>query len=115
MNNKKIKRPWGSYTVLNEGDNYKVKLIEVNPSARLSLQSHTYRCEHWTIIEGLCQVIQNNIYEIMYKSKTCLIPIKSKHRLINISRKKLLKIIEIQYGVCDENDITRYEDDYGRI
>ena len=115
MKNKKIKRPWGSYTVLSKGKDYKVKLIEVKPNCRLSLQSHNHRTEHWTVVEGYGYAMINNVLYACFSNVALQIAATSKHRLVNKSKKVFLKIIEVQCGKCYENDITRYEDDYGRV
>ena len=110
-----VEKPWGSYQVLEEGTNYTVKNIIVNPGGELSLQSHKHRSELWIIAEGEAVVTINDEIKILKENKTIFIPRKSKHRLANESAKKLI-IIELWYGdILDENDIERFEDIYERI
>lgn len=107
-------RPWGFFKVLYEYPNYKVKLLHVNPHSRLSLQSHAQRQEHWIIESGTGQaVIDDKVIELK-KNMYCFIDKGQKHRLIN-STSEPLQILEIQMGdYLGEDDICRYEDDYGR-
>lgn len=106
------KRPWGKFTLLQEGNQYKVKCIEVNPGASLSLQYHNSRFEDWIIVEGSGVVCDGN------ETRNCIVGDR-----FHIAPKKVhratggpngLKFIEIQRGICDENDIVRLQDDYGR-
>ena len=107
-------RPWGSYTILDKEANYLVKRIEVLPSESLSLQSHNHRSEHWTIVSGVAQVQIGEILKTLKANQFIEIPKGAKHRLTNIGESTLV-IIEVQLGdKIDENDITRYEDKYGR-
>ena len=107
-------RPWGSYTVLQIEANYQVKRIEVLPGESLSLQSHDHRSEHWTIISGTAQVQIDEKSKTLTRNQSIAIPQGSKHRLANPGESPLV-IIEVQIGdKLDENDITRYEDKYGR-
>jgi mannose-1-phosphate guanylyltransferase / mannose-6-phosphate isomerase len=110
----KVERPWGNYTVLEEGENFKVKRIMVRPGQKLSLQYHKHRSEHWVVIKGEPIIIngENNFY--LKENQSIFIPAKNKHRLINDS-KKIVEIIETQYGVyLGEDDIVRLEDIYDR-
>ena len=110
-----VKKPWGSYQVINEGKNYLVKKIIVNSHSKLSLQSHKHRSEHWVVVKGLAEVTINGIIRNLESNQNIYIPLKAKHRLANISDKNLI-IIEIWYGeILDENDLTRYEDEYNRV
>lgn len=108
-------RPWGTYKVLEEDKNFKVKRIEVNTSAQLSLQLHEHRDEHWVIIEGEGEVtIDDKIINVKTNDKV-FIPKKSKHRIKNIGQTPLI-FIEVQYGsYLGEDDIVRFEDKYGRV
>ena len=107
-------RPWGSYTVLIEGDGYKVKRIVVNPGARLSLQMHYHRSEHWTVISGTGEVTLDDKKIIFRENESTFIPMGVKHRLENPGRVPLA-VIEVQCGkYLGEDDIVRYDDDYGR-
>jgi mannose-1-phosphate guanylyltransferase/mannose-6-phosphate isomerase len=107
-------RPWGSYTVLDKETNYLVKRIEVLPSESLSLQSHNHRSEHWTVVSGVAQVQIGEILKTLKANQFIEIPKGAKHRLTNVGESTLV-IIEVQLGdKIDEDDITRYEDKYGR-
>ena len=108
-------RPWGWYLVIDKGDRYKVKSIEVNPGASLSLQMHHHRAEHWIVVEGTAMVQVNGKTEIIYENQSTYIPLGSKHRLSNPG-KIPLRIIEVQSGsYLEEDDIERFDDNYGRI
>ena len=108
-------RPWGWYDVITEGSRYKVKCIEVNPGSSLSLQMHHHRAEHWVVAEGTAMVQVDDKTEIIYENQSTYIPIGSKHRLSNPG-KIPLKIIEVQSGAyLGEDDIERFDDDYGRV
>ncbi|AEI14383.1 mannose-6-phosphate isomerase type II [Flexistipes sinusarabici DSM 4947] len=108
-------RPWGSFTVIDSGEKYKLKRIEVLPHKRLSLQKHMFRDEYWTIIQGKGEVqIEDAVIEAG-PGKMYHIPRESRHRISNKSNIKLI-FFEVQMGdKLEENDIIRYEDDYGRI
>ena len=107
-------RPWGNYTILDKEANYLVKRIEVLPGESLSLQSHNHRSEHWTIVSGVAEVQIGEILKTLKANQFIEIPKGAKHRLSNIGQSTLV-IIEVQLGdKIDENDITRYEDKYGR-
>ena len=111
-----IQRPWGNFTTLQSGASFKIKCIEVNPLKSLSLQSHRHRSEHWIVIEGEAEVTnQENLYRITTNEST-FIAQGSKHRLHNPSSKTILKIIEVQSGsYLGEDDIERFEDQFGRL
>jgi len=107
-------RPWGSYTILHKETNYLVKRIEVLPGESLSLQSHNHRSEHWTVVSGVAQVQIEETLQILQTNQSIEIPKGAKHRLANLGESNLI-IIEVQLGdKLDEDDITRYEDKYGR-
>ena len=107
-------RPWGSYTILHKETNYLVKRIEVLPGESLSLQSHNHRSEHWTVVSGVAQVQIEEILQTLQTNQSIEIPKGAKHRLANLDESSLI-IIEVQLGdKLDEDDITRYEDKYGR-
>lgn len=111
----KTDRPWGSYIILEEGVEYKIKRIIVNPKKRLSLQSHKQRSEHWVVIKGKAKVTVADQVIVLKKGESTFIPKKTKHRLENTS-KEPLEIIEVQNGsYLGEDDITRYEDDFKRL
>jgi mannose-1-phosphate guanylyltransferase/mannose-6-phosphate isomerase len=111
----KVNRPWGSYTVLEEDqDGFKIKRIEVAPGARLSLQSHNQRSEHWVVVSGTATVTNGNEVITVQKNQSTYIPIGAKHRLENLGTEPL-HIVEVQVGeYLGEDDIQRYEDNYGR-
>jgi mannose-1-phosphate guanylyltransferase / mannose-6-phosphate isomerase len=109
-----VKRPWGSYTVLDTGPSYLLKRIEVLPGEALSLQSHQHRSEHWTVVSGIAEVTRDQETFHLNAGDSITIPKNAKHRLRN-SQSDLLIIMEIQFGhLLDENDISRFEDRYGR-
>ncbi|MDO8927279.1 MAG: mannose-1-phosphate guanylyltransferase/mannose-6-phosphate isomerase [Sideroxyarcus sp.] len=111
----KVNRPWGSYTVLEEDpEGFKLKRIEVAPGARLSLQSHAKRSEHWVVVSGTATVTNGDEVLTVHKNQSTYIPIGAKHRLENRGNEPL-HIVEIQVGdYLGEDDIQRYEDNYGR-
>ena len=111
----KANRPWGSYTVLEKDqDGFKIKRIEVAPGARLSLQSHTQRSEHWVVVSGTATVTNGDEVITVQKNQSTYIPIGAKHRLENLGDDPL-HIVEVQVGdYLGEDDIQRYEDNYGR-
>lgn len=107
-------RPWGSYTILAEGDGFKVKKITINPGAKLSLQMHYHRSEHWTVISGTGKLTLDDKVVIFKENESTYIPIAVKHRLENPGSIPL-SIIEVQNGrYLGEDDIVRYDDVYGR-
>jgi len=109
-----VRRPWGSYTVLEEGPGYKIKRIEVLPGARLSLQMHHHRSEHWVVIAGTAEVQLGERVFLLAENQSVDIPKTTEHRLSNPG-KVLVEIIEIQSGpYLEEDDIVRYDDVYGR-
>jgi mannose-1-phosphate guanylyltransferase/mannose-6-phosphate isomerase len=111
----KVNRPWGSYTVLEEDpEGFKLKRIEVAPGARLSLQSHAYRSEHWVVVSGTATVTNGDDIITVLKNQSTYIPIGTKHRLENRGSEPL-HIVEIQVGnYLGEDDIQRFDDNYGR-
>jgi len=110
-----IERPWGSYTVLESGDRYKIKRLVIKSGARLSLQLHRHRSEHWVVVSGTARVTKGaEIYDV-HPNESTYIPVSTKHRLENPG-KVLLQIIEVQNGeYLGEDDIERIEDDYRRL
>ncbi len=113
--NKTVYRPWGYYTVLNSGEGFLTKCICVNPGAKLSIQLHHHRQEHWAVIEGKALVLKGEDYFELEKGQSIDIAKEEKHSLQN-PYETPLKIIEIQQGdILDENDIVRFEDMYGRV
>jgi mannose-1-phosphate guanylyltransferase/mannose-6-phosphate isomerase len=112
---KTVQRPWGTYTVLGEGPGYKIKRITVNPASRLSLQMHRQRSEHWVVVSGTARVTsEGRVYDLQTNQST-YIPPQTKHRLENVDRSVPLEIIEVQNGpYLGEDDIVRFDDDFGR-
>lgn len=109
-----VYRPWGSYTVLEEGKGYKVKRISMLPGRRLSLQMHRQRSEHWVVIAGTARVTRNNTVFELGPGESTGIPKQVRHRLENPGTGSL-EVIEVQYGAyVGEDDIIRYQDDYER-
>ncbi len=110
-----VYRPWGYYTVLNQGDGYLTKMICVSSHGQLSLQSHNFRSEHWVVLSGTARVVLDNKSYILKPGSSIDIPVKVKHSLGN-PYKEELKIIEVQKGdKLVEEDIIRYKDIYGRV
>lgn len=108
-------RPWGKWEVLDAADEFCVKKITVNPGAKLSLQSHNFRAEHWIIVKGKALVTLGDDKLIKKQNDAIYIPEETKHRIQNDSA-DVLEFIEVQTGDnLDENDIIRYEDSYGRV
>lgn len=107
-------RPWGSYTILEEGPGFKVKRVTVNPGGRLSLQLHHQRSEHWVVIAGTARVTRGEEVFDLQVGQSTAIPVETKHRLENPG-KETVHIIEVQNGpYLGEDDIVRFKDDYGR-
>jgi mannose-6-phosphate isomerase-like protein (cupin superfamily) len=108
-------RPWGSFTILDEGDNYKVKRIEVLPGKRLSYQKHARRSEHWMVVKGVARVTLDGEDRIVQIGEVVDVPVGVAHRTENPAD-DLLVFIEIQRGdYLGEDDIVRLQDDYGRL
>ena len=108
-------RPWGSFTVLDEGDNYKVKRIEVLPGKRLSYQRHSRRAEHWYVVRGTANVTLNGDEILVKMGHSVDIHLGDAHRVENPDNAELLVFIETQTGdYFGEDDIERLEDDFGR-
>ena len=109
------RRPWGTFTVLDEGDNYKVKRIEVLPGKRLSYQQHSRRAEHWYVTNGTAKVTLNGTEIIVKSGEAVDIARGDAHRVENPDDAELLVFIEVQTGdYFGEDDIVRLDDDFGR-
>ena len=107
-------RPWGSFTVLDEGDNYKVKRIEVLPGKRLSYQKHSKRAEQWVVVQGTARVTLDDREITVQLGEAIDIAIGSAHRVENPGNETLI-FIEVQRGsYLGEDDIVRLQDDFGR-
>lgn len=109
-----VVRPWGTYTLLEEGTGFKIKRIVVKPSASLSLQMHYHRSEHWVVVSGTANVVNGEHEMTVRTNESTFIPAGQKHRLENPGSVDLV-IIEVQSGdYLGEDDIVRFEDKYGR-
>jgi mannose-1-phosphate guanylyltransferase/mannose-6-phosphate isomerase len=114
LTHRTVHRPWGSYTVLEGGDRYKIKRIEVKPGAKLSHQLHHHRSEHWVVVAGTARVTSGDREYDVHPNESTYIPMSTKHRLENRG-KVPLQIIEVQNGeYLEEDDIVRFDDDYDR-
>jgi mannose-1-phosphate guanylyltransferase / mannose-6-phosphate isomerase len=110
-----VTRPWGSYTVLQEGAGFKIKRIEVKPGAALSLQMHARRSEHWVVVSGEARVTRAERVFALAANESTFIPANTAHRLENAGTVPLA-IIEVQCGdYLGEDDIVRLDDRYGRV
>jgi len=108
------RRPWGSFTVLQEGVCFKIKLIEIAPHKRLSLQRHKSRAEHWVVVTGLVRVTSGKKISLVESNQSIYIPKGVKHRLENPTGSPV-RIVEVQTGAyLEEDDIERFEDDFKR-
>jgi mannose-1-phosphate guanylyltransferase / mannose-6-phosphate isomerase len=109
-----VHRPWGTYTVLEEGERFKMKRIVVKPGASLSLQMHHHRSEHWIVVSGCADIVNGERLISLQPNESTYIPAGHKHRLINPGVMDLV-LIEVQCGeYLGEDDIVRFEDVYGR-
>jgi mannose-1-phosphate guanylyltransferase/mannose-6-phosphate isomerase len=114
ISHSKVLRPWGSYEILDQGDFFKVKRICVKPGARLSLQQHNFRSEHWVVVKGCAEINRDGKIFILNENESTFISKKETHRLSNPTNENL-EIIEIQTGnYLEEDDIIRLEDEFGR-
>lgn len=109
-----VHRPWGTYTVLEEGERFKIKRVEVKPGGRLSLQMHHHRSEHWVVVRGTAKIVNGEDEMVLTTNQSTYIPCGNKHRLENPGVMRLV-LIEVQSGdYLGEDDIVRFEDIYGR-
>ncbi len=114
FDNKKVYRPWGFYISIAEGPNWQVKKINLNPFSSISLQLHHRRSEHWVIVNGTALVEINSEQKTLHSNESIFVPKGIKHRVSNAS-KEPLTLIEVQSGdYLGEDDILRFEDNYGR-
>lgn len=111
---RKVYRPWGSYDSVDVGDNFQVKRLTVNPGKKLSLQLHHQRAEHWIVVKGTATITRGDEIIDLRENESTYIPVGMKHRLENATD-ELLEIIEVQSGnYLGEDDIVRFDDDFGR-
>ena len=111
---RRVNRPWGDYEGIDVGERYQVKRITVSPGASLSLQKHHHRAEHWIVVKGTAKVTCGENTMILSENQSTYIPLGEVHRLENPG-KIPLEIIEVQSGsYLGEDDIIRFEDNYGR-
>jgi mannose-1-phosphate guanylyltransferase/mannose-6-phosphate isomerase len=109
-----VHRPWGSYTVLEEGPGYKIKRVTVNPGKRLSLQLHRQRSEHWIVVRGTADIDLGDRKLTLSANESTFVPAGTRHRLAN-PEETPLDVIEVQSGgYLGEDDIVRFDDEYGR-
>jgi mannose-1-phosphate guanylyltransferase / mannose-6-phosphate isomerase len=114
LTHRRVVRPWGSYEGVDRGERFQVKRIVVNPYARLSLQMHHHRAEHWIVVKGTALVTNGDEEMLLTENQSTYIPVGVKHRLTNPG-KIPLELIEVQSGAyLGEDDIVRFEDSYGR-
>ncbi|MEQ3695731.1 MAG: mannose-1-phosphate guanylyltransferase/mannose-6-phosphate isomerase [Pseudomonadales bacterium] len=114
LNHRKVARPWGTYDAVDEGEHFKVKRITVKPHAKLSLQMHHHRAEHWVVVSGVARVTNGDEVYLVNKNESTFIPVGQKHSLENPSDEPL-ELIEVQSGdYLGEDDIVRFDDWYGR-
>ena len=112
---RRVARPWGVYDSIDAGARFQVKRIVVKPGARLSLQKHHHRAEHWIVVSGTAEVTNGNEVMLLSENQSTYIPLGQVHRLANPG-KVPLEIIEVQSGAyLGEDDIVRLEDAYGRL
>jgi mannose-6-phosphate isomerase len=110
----RVYRPWGSYQVLVSGEGYCVKTLLIKPSSRLSLQMHQHRDEFWSVLQSRATVtVGDQVFDVEAGDNVS-IPKECRHRIANPSDSTEVVILEIQRGVCMEEDIIRFDDDYGR-
>jgi mannose-1-phosphate guanylyltransferase/mannose-6-phosphate isomerase len=111
---RKVHRPWGWYDGIDSGERFKVKRIVVRPGASLSLQMHHHRAEHWVVVRGTARVTRGDTSVLLGENESTYIPLGVRHQLANPGQIPL-EIIEVQSGsYLGEDDIVRFEDDYGR-
>ncbi len=104
-------RPWGSFTVLEEGQGYKIKRVEVKPGQRLSMQMHYHRSEHWIVVSGTARVICGEDTTLICTNQSSYVPVCTPHRLENPGVIPLV-LIEVQNGeYLNESDVTRFGED----
>jgi mannose-1-phosphate guanylyltransferase/mannose-6-phosphate isomerase len=114
VTHRRVTRPWGMYESIDQGERFQVKRIIVNPGSSLSLQMHHHRAEHWIVVRGTAQVFNDGEELLLTENQSTYIPLGAKHRLKNPGLIPL-ELIEVQSGsYLSEDDIVRFEDNYGR-
>jgi len=112
---REVYRPWGKFDSVKEGDRFKVKQLTVKPGAKLSLQKHYHRAEHWVVVAGTASITVGEEQFVLTENQSTYIPVGEKHSLENAGLIDL-EIIEVQTGsYLGEDDIVRFEDIYGRV
>ncbi|WP_038214078.1 mannose-1-phosphate guanylyltransferase/mannose-6-phosphate isomerase [Xenophilus azovorans] len=112
---RRVARPWGAYDSIDHGERFQVKRLTVKPGAKLSLQMHHHRAEHWVVVKGTAKVTRGDETLLVQENESVYIPLGTVHRLENPG-KVMLEVIEVQSGgYLGEDDIVRYEDTYGRV
>ena len=112
---REVHRPWGKYDSIDTGERYQVKRITVKPGAKLSVQMHHHRAEHWIVVSGTAKVTNGEKTFILAENQSTYIPVGVVHALENPG-KLALELIEVQSGAyLGEDDIVRFEDNYGRV
>ncbi len=115
LTHRRVYRPWGSYETMDSGDRFQVKRLSVKPGKKLSLQLHHKRAEHWVVVNGTATVTKGEEVFLLKENESTYIPVETKHRLENATDEPL-EIIEVQSGdYLGEDDIVRFEDDFGRL
>jgi mannose-1-phosphate guanylyltransferase/mannose-6-phosphate isomerase len=115
VQHRKVARPWGSYDSVDVGERHQVKRIIVRSGAKLSLQMHHHRAEHWIVVKGTALVTKGEEKTLLTENQSTYIPVGVIHRLENPGKTDL-ELIEVQSGsYLNEDDIVRFEDTYGRI
>jgi len=110
----RVHRPWGWYQTMDLGERFRVKRIVVNPGQRFSLQTHHHRAEHWIVVRGTAEVTRDDTVTLVRENESIYLPLGCRHRLSNPGRIPV-EIVEVQTGAyLEEDDIVRFEDDYGR-
>jgi mannose-1-phosphate guanylyltransferase/mannose-6-phosphate isomerase len=115
LTHRRVLRPWGAYESIDSEDRFQVKRLTVNPGASLSMQLHYHRAEHWVVVKGTARIMCGEKTFMLSENQSTYIPVGIRHRLENPG-KIPLEIIEVQSGgYLGEDDIVRFEDDYGRV
>ena len=115
VSHRKVYRPWGAFESIQADGGFKVKRLTINPGARLSLQLHRRRAEHWVVVRGRARIRRGDEFFVLERDESTYIPVGTRHQIENPDTETPLEIIEVQTGeYLEEDDIVRFEDDYGR-